>query len=74
MRRIWIGLLPTFVFDQDAIAQLQKGTGLSLVRLWLAGLLGGLEMRQSGGFYDGARVKIALLQLSCASDCGLLER
>jgi hypothetical protein len=42
-----------------AIAQLQNETGRSLVKLWLAELLGGFEMRQSGGFYDGAGVAIA---------------
>jgi hypothetical protein len=35
-----------------AIIQLQHETGLSLVRLWLAGLLGGFEMQQDQGFYD----------------------
>jgi hypothetical protein len=47
-----------------AIAQLQQGTGLSVAMLWLAGLLGeltsGLELEQSGGFYDAAGVAIAL--------------
>jgi hypothetical protein len=46
--------------ESAAIRQLQDDTGLSLVRLWLAGLLGGLEMRQSGGFYEKAGVAIAL--------------
>ena len=46
--------------ESAAIVQLQQGTGLSVVRLWLAGLLGGFEMRQSGGFYEEAGVAIAL--------------
>jgi hypothetical protein len=29
-------------------------TGRSLERLWLAELLGGFEMKQKGGFYEGA--------------------
>lgn len=44
--------------ESAAIAQLQQGTGLLVVKLWLAGLLGGFEMQQSGGFYDGAGVAI----------------
>lgn len=39
-----------------AIVLLEQGTSLSLVKLWLAGLLGGFEMQQGGGFYDGAGV------------------
>jgi hypothetical protein len=46
--------------ESAAIAQLQQGTGLSVVKLWLAGLLGGLEMEQKGGFYDCAGVVIRL--------------
>lgn len=44
--------------ESAAIVQLQQGTGLPLVKLWLAGLLGGFEMRQSGGVYDEAGVAI----------------
>jgi hypothetical protein len=44
------------------IVQLQQGTGLSVVKLWLVGLLGEFEMWQRGGFYDGAGVAIAWLQ------------
>jgi hypothetical protein len=44
---------------EDAkIVQLEHGTGLSVVKLWVAGLLGGLGLEQRGGFYDGAGVAI----------------
>jgi hypothetical protein len=61
MRRIWIGLLPTLTFEAKApicVAQLQDGTNLSVVKLWLAGLLGGLGLEQRGGFYDAEGVSI----------------
>ncbi len=38
--------------ESAAIRQLQHETRLSLVKLWLAGLLGGLGLEQNGGFYD----------------------
>lgn len=40
------------MLKSTAIAQLQQGTGLALVKLWLAGLLGGLGLEQRGGVYD----------------------
>jgi hypothetical protein len=43
-----------------ALTKLEQDTGLSVVKLWLAGLLGGFEMTQERGFYDGAGVAIAL--------------
>jgi hypothetical protein len=50
--------------ESAAIAQLQQSTGLSVIKLWLAGLLGeldsGLRLEQRGGFYDTAGVVIAL--------------
>jgi hypothetical protein len=36
-----------------AISQLQQGTGLSVVRLWLAGLLGGFYEAAKGWFLSG---------------------
>jgi hypothetical protein len=33
-----------------AITHLQNGTGLSVVKIWLAGLLGGLETQPSGEY------------------------
>jgi hypothetical protein len=45
--------------ESAAIFQLQDETGLSVVKLWLAGLLGGFEMEQRGGFYDAVGVEIA---------------
>ncbi|HEY9828903.1 MAG TPA: hypothetical protein V6D19_26085 [Stenomitos sp.] len=45
--------------ESAAIAQLQEGTGLSLVRLWLAGLLGGFWLEQRGEFYEGAGMVIS---------------
>jgi hypothetical protein len=53
-------------FVVGAIARLQQGTGLSVIKLWLAGLLGeldsGLRLEQRGGFYDAAGVAIILLE------------
>jgi hypothetical protein len=46
--------------ESAAIVQLQDETGLSLVKLWLAGLLGGFEIEQRGRFYDWAGVAISL--------------
>lgn len=34
------------------LIQLEEQTGLSMVKLWLAGLLSGFEMKQDGTFYD----------------------
>jgi hypothetical protein len=34
------------------LIQLEEQTGLSIVKLWLAGLLSGFEMKQDGTFYD----------------------
>ncbi|MCG9893048.1 MAG: hypothetical protein MH252_18495, partial [Thermosynechococcaceae cyanobacterium MS004] len=48
--------------ESAAICQLQEETGLALVKLWLAGLLGGFGLEQCGGFYDGAGVKIGVFQ------------
>jgi hypothetical protein len=52
------GWLKQQELESAAIVQLQDETELSLVKLWLAGLLGGLEMWHSGGFYDAAGVAI----------------
>ena len=43
-----------------AITQLQDGSGLSVVKLWLAALLCGLGMEQRGAFYDATEVAISL--------------
>jgi hypothetical protein len=45
--------------ESAAIVQLQHETGLSLVKLWLAGLLGGFGLEQSGGFYDAVGVLVS---------------
>jgi hypothetical protein len=39
---------------------LQTGSGLSVVKLWLAALLCGLGMEQQDGFYDSAGIVIRL--------------
>ncbi|MCG9890841.1 MAG: hypothetical protein MH252_07185 [Thermosynechococcaceae cyanobacterium MS004] len=57
--RVW---LKRQGLESAAIAQLQQGTGLTLVKLWLAGLLGGFGLRQSGGFYDVESVVVGVLQ------------
>ena len=46
--------------ESAAMTQLQEGSGLSMVKLWLAALLCGLGMEQRGEFYDVARVVIRL--------------
>jgi hypothetical protein len=43
------------------LVQLQRSTGLSLVQLWLALLLGGYDMEQRGQFYDLSSVWISVL-------------
>ena len=37
--------------DEVAFAELREGVGLSVVKVWLALLLGGFRLRQAGGFY-----------------------
>ena len=46
--------------ESAAITQLQTGSGLSVVKLWLAALLCGLGMEQRGAFYDAGGVEIWL--------------
>ena len=46
--------------ESVTIIQLQAGSGLSVVKLWLAALLCGLGMEQRGGFYDVEEVAIRL--------------
>jgi hypothetical protein len=38
--------------ESAALTQVQNGSGLSMVKLWLAALLCGLGMEQRGGFYE----------------------
>ena len=40
--------------------ELMSGVGFSMIKVWLALLLGGFELRQDKGFYDGAGVAISL--------------
>ena len=42
--------------DEVAFAELREGVGLSVVKVWLALLLGGFRLRQAGGFYGGVVV------------------
>ena len=44
--------------ESAAMTQLQEGSGLSMVKLWLAALLCGLGMEQRGAFYDTGGVEI----------------
>ena len=46
--------------ESAAMTQLQEGSGLSMVKLWLAALLCGLGMEQRGVFYDAGGVEIWL--------------
>ena len=47
--------------ESAAMTQLQAGSGLSMVKLWLAALLCGLGMEQRGAFYDveGVAIRVA---------------
>lgn len=46
--------------DQVGFAELLDGIGFEAVKTWLAVLLGGFEMRQAGGFYDGNTIVVEL--------------
>jgi hypothetical protein len=46
--------------ESAAIALLKQSTGLSMVKLWLTGLLGGLVLEQRGEIYEQEGVAIAL--------------
>jgi hypothetical protein len=48
--------------EQVGFSELLDGVGLSVVKVWLALLLGGFEMRQKGGFYDAAGVAVIVAQ------------
>jgi hypothetical protein len=37
--------------EEVGFAELREGVGLSVIKVWLALLLGGFRLRQSGGFY-----------------------
>jgi hypothetical protein len=60
---VWSDAIREWMQRQQAgeagFAELRQGVGLSVVKVWLALLLGGFRLRQSGGFYEG--VAIALL-------------
>lgn len=42
--------------EEVAFANLREGVGLSVVKVWLALLLGGFRLRQSGGFYGDVAI------------------
>jgi hypothetical protein len=42
--------------DEVAFVELREGVGLSTVKVWLALLLGGFNLRRSGGFYGGVAI------------------
>ena len=46
--------------ESALMTQLQEGSGLPVVKLWLAALLCGLGMEQRGAFYDAGGVAIGL--------------
>jgi hypothetical protein len=50
----WQGL------DEVMFPELTNGVGLSVVKVWLALLLGGFGLEQRGGFYDSKAVAITL--------------
>lgn len=57
LRQLWRSLEPELL-ELTEKEQLQDGTGLSLVKLWLAALLGGLGLEQHGSFYDSVGVVV----------------
>ncbi|HEY9825607.1 MAG TPA: hypothetical protein V6D19_09175 [Stenomitos sp.] len=44
--------------EEEAITHLRHETGLSVVKLWLAGLLGGFGLVQTGEFYEGVVITL----------------
>ena len=56
---IW-GWMRSQGLESVALPQLQNGSGLSVVKLWLAALLCGLGMEQRGAFYEREGVAIWL--------------
>jgi hypothetical protein len=46
--------------DPVGLVELLRGTGMERVKVWLALLLGGFELRRSGGFYEAEGVAIRL--------------
>jgi hypothetical protein len=50
--------------DEVMFPELTSGVGLSVVKVWLALLLGGFGLEQCGGLYDSGAVAITL-RLRC---------
>jgi hypothetical protein len=46
--------------EEVRFPDLMSGVGLSVVKIWLALLLGDFELRQEGGFYEGAGIMVEL--------------
>ena len=53
------GWLKARGLDEVMFPELMNGVGLSVVKVWLALLLGGFRLEQRGGFYDAGAVAIA---------------
>jgi hypothetical protein len=51
------GWLNRQVADEVTFAELLKGTGLSLVKVWLALILGNFDLRPLKEFYDGVAIR-----------------
>jgi hypothetical protein len=46
--------------DEVKLLELLNGIGLSVVKVWLDLLLGGCNLKQNAGFYDGSGLAITL--------------
>jgi hypothetical protein len=61
----WAGLIQAWLLQQGESAaplvQIQQGTGLAIVQVWLAGMLSGFELRQQGEFYEAGGVRVRMI-------------
>jgi hypothetical protein len=64
----WAGLIRSWLLQQGESAaplvQIQQGTGLAIVQVWLAGMLSDLKLLQQGEFYEVESVVVSLQSLS----------
>jgi transposase len=42
------------------LVQIQQGTGLAIVQVWLAGMLSELKLEQQGEFYEAGGVRVMM--------------
>jgi hypothetical protein len=58
----WAEAIALWLKDKDltSFSELLNGVGLSTVKVWLALLLGGFQLRQSGDFYEAAGIMVSV--------------